>query len=105
MAGEPVGAGIELTSNPAKLVGRLVAEVHQMLADHRQLGPAVPDPLRKHLKERLQRARFGSHRDDRPREFLSFLAPRPAEHQPCEAEQCKRAGRDRDPLRDRGRGQ
>ena len=96
---------VELARDPAELAGRLVAELHQMLRDHRQLGPAVADPLRQDFEQRLERPRFGAHRDDRAGEALGFLAPGAAEHQPDEAEQRQRPGGERDPLRDRGRGQ
>ena len=66
---------------------------------------AVVDALRQHFEQRLERARFGAHRDDRAGEALGFLAPGAAEHQPDEAEQGQRPGGERDPLRDRRRRQ
>ena len=54
-------AGIELSRDPAELAGGLVAELHQMLRDHRELGPAVVDALRQHFEQRFQRARFCPH--------------------------------------------
>jgi hypothetical protein len=58
--------GIEFAGYPAKLVCRFVAELHQMLRHHRQLGTAVVDPLRQHLEQRFERARLGAHSDHRP---------------------------------------
>ena len=95
-------AGIEFAGDPAKLAGRLVTQLHQRLGHHRQFGPAVAEPLGKHLKQGFERLRFAAHRDDRAGEALGFLAAGAAKHQPDETEQSKRAGGDRDPLRDAG---
>ena len=100
-----LAAAVELARDPAELAGGLIAELHQMLRDHRQLGAAVGDPLRQDLEQRLEPARFAAHRDHRAGETLGFLAPRAAEHQPDEAHQRERAGGDRDPLRDLRRRQ
>ena len=58
-----LGAAVEFAGDPAKLAGRLVAELHQMLGDHRQLGAAVVDPLRQHFEQRFERLALGAHRD------------------------------------------
>jgi len=71
-----------------------------MLGDHRQLGPAVVDPLRQHFEECLERAGFAAHRDDRSGEALGFLAARAPEDQPGKAHECQRPGGDLNPLRD-----
>ena len=98
-------AAVEFAGDAAELAGRLVAELHQMLRHHRQLGAAVADPLRQDLEQRLERLRFAAHRDDRAGEPLGFLAPGAAEHQPDEAQQRQRTGGDREPLRDQRRRQ
>ena len=105
VADEPFAARIELASYPAEPPRCLVAETHQPLGHRAQRLVAVTDSLREHLQQRLQRARFGAHGDDRTGEFFGFPAARAAEHQPGEAEQCQRSRGDRDPLRDRGRRQ
>ena len=106
MAQQLLAAAVEFAGDPAELAGRLVAELHQMLRDHRQLGAAVVDSLRQHFEQALRATALSARiAIDRPGEALGFLAPGAAEHQPDEAQQRQRPGGDRDPLRDRGRGQ
>ena len=105
MLGQLLGARIELAGDAAELAGRLVAKLHQVLRDHRQVGAAVLDSLRQHAEQRLERACLGAHRDDRAGEALGFLAPGAAEHDPAQAEQRERSRGKREPLRDCGRGQ
>ena len=100
-----LGARIQLAGDSAELAGRLVAELHQVLRDHRQLGAAVVDALGQDPEQTFERARFGAHRDHRAGETLGFLAPGAPEHDPAQAEQGERAGGEREPLRDGWRRQ
>ena len=94
-----VRAGIQLARDSAKLAGRLVAELHQVLGNHRQLGAAVVDPLGQDTEQAFERARFGPHLDYRTGETLGFLPPRAPEHDPAQAEKGERTGSQSEPLR------
>ena len=102
---ELLAAAVELARNAAEFPGRFIAELHQVLRDHRQLGPAVGDPLREHFKECLEAAGLGPHRDHGAGEALGFLAARSAKNQPGKPENRQRAGSNGDPLGDLRRGQ
>ena len=70
MAQQLLAAAVEFAGDPAELAGRIVAELHQMLRNHRQLGPAVVDSLRDDLEQGFERLALGAHRDDRPGKAL-----------------------------------
>ena len=55
VAQQLLAAAVEFARDPAELAGGVVAELHQMLRDHRQLGAAVVDPLREHFEQRFER--------------------------------------------------
>ena len=96
-----LAAAVELARDPAELAGGLVAELHQMLGDHRQLGAAVLRSAAESTSSSASRLRASLRMViDRAGEALGFLAAGAAEDQPDEAEQRQRSGRDRDPLRD-----
>ncbi len=105
MARKLFGTGVEVTGDGAELAGGLVAELHQVLGDHGQFGPAILDALGKNAEQRLQGPRFCPHFDDRPGEPFRLFPARPPEHDPGQAEQGQRPGREGQPLCNRRRGQ
>ena len=100
-----VRARIQLPRDSAKPAGRLVAELHQVLRNHRKLGAAVVDPLGQDAEQTFKRARFGPHLDHRAGETLGFLPPGAPEHDPAQAEKGERTGGQGEPLCDGGRRQ
>ena len=82
LSSDAPGRSFEVIARRAKPHCRFVAEAHQLVADRLERGMIFVDPLAEHAEQPFERLRFVAHGDDRTRERLGFLAPRPAEHQP-----------------------
>ena len=101
---QPLAAVVELLGDPAKLSGRIIAELHQILRHHRQLGATLADPLRQDFEQSLERLSFATHSDDGASEALCLLTAGATEDQPEKCEKRERPRRDRQPLGDDRRG-
>ena len=99
---ELVRARIEFARDPVKLAGRFVAQLHQVLRDHGQLGAIVLDALREDSQQTFQGPGLRAHLDHGACEPFGLLAPRPPEHDPAKTEKRERPSGESKPLRDGG---